>query len=295
MEGRVGVFRGGRLESVHLFSAVAVRLDGRIVFSCGEAARPFFLRSLAKPFQVLPLLREARRRGEELSSREVAIASASHAGGEEHLEAVRSLLRRGGIGEEEVACGMKDNCSGNHAAFLLLSFWKGWPREGYLLPHHPLQEEVKAEVARLAGLHPAFLPAATDGCGAPTFFLPLAHAALAYARLGSWEECGEVRRAMVSHPCLVAGEGRFVTALLEAGGGKVVAKDGAEGSLALALPAEGLGVAVKVHDGSSRPLPPVVLRVLDLLGIRLEGLAGWAERPVTDRKGRPVGRIGILD
>lgn len=293
-EGRVGVFRGGLPESVHLFSAAVMSPEGRLLASWGDPSLPFFLRSLAKPFQVLPLLREARRRGEDLSPEEVAVASASHAGEEEHLRAVRLLLRRGEIGEEEVACGMSDNCSGKHAAFLLLARWRGWSRGGYLHPSHPVQEEARAEVARMTGLDPGFLPLAPDGCGAPTFFVPLSNVALAYARLGGWEECGEVRRAVISRPRLVAGEGRFATALMEAAGGGVLAKDGAEGSMALVLPEEGIGLAVKVRDGASRAVPPAVLGVLGALGFHWAGLEEWTRRPLTDRRGRPVGEMRVM-
>lgn len=279
---------------MHIFSAAVLAPSGRILASWGDASFPFFLRSLAKPFQVGPILLEARRRGESLSTEEVAVASASHAGEEEHLQAVRRLLHRGGLGEEEVACGISDNCSGKHAAFLLLARWRGWPREGYLLPSHPVQEEVRAQVARVMALDPGFLPLAPDGCGAPTFFAPLANVALAFARLGAWEEFHEVRRAMLSHPRLVAGEGRFVTALMEAAGGRVLAKDGAEGSLGLALPGEGLGVALKVHDGGSRAVPPAALGVLEHLGLSFPALREWARRPVTDRRGRPVGEMRLL-
>ena len=63
--------------------------------------RVAYLRSSAKPFQALPLVR-AR---DDLTSEEIAIASASHLASPEQLAAVRSLLAKAPAGEDELECG----------------------------------------------------------------------------------------------------------------------------------------------------------------------------------------------
>ena len=73
---------------------------------------------------------------------------------------------------------------------------------------------------------------------------------------------------MLAAPENVAGTGEFVTTLMRLGGGRVVAKSGAEGLICLAIPERGLGIAIRVLDGSFRTHPVVVaetLRQLDLL------------------------------
>ena len=67
------VRRGDVVEATHVVHAVAVR-DGAVVEQAGEADRVAYLRSSAKPFQALPLVR-AR---DDLTTEEIAIASASH-------------------------------------------------------------------------------------------------------------------------------------------------------------------------------------------------------------------------
>ena len=67
------VRRGGVVEATHAVHAVVVQ-DGAVVEEAGDSNRVAFLRSSAKPFQALPLVR-AR---DDLTTEEIAIASASH-------------------------------------------------------------------------------------------------------------------------------------------------------------------------------------------------------------------------
>ena len=113
-------------------------------------------------------------------------------------------------------------------------------------------EEVAGE--RVAGV-------AIDGCSAPNFALSLVGLATAMARFADPEGSlggarGRAARRLVEamrvHPALVAGEGSAVTGLLRACGGRAVVKSGAEGIYVAALPGRGLGIALKIDDGSSR-------------------------------------------
>ncbi|HZG78522.1 MAG TPA: asparaginase, partial [Paenibacillus sp.] len=112
-----------------------------------------------------------------------------------------------------------------------------------------------------------------DGCGVPVYGAPLSALALAYARLaapyGDAPE-GDARRTVVeavqAHPEMLAGEARYDTGLIRATNGRVVGKMGAEGVFAVAVPGEGLGLAVKIEDGSQRALYPAVTEALLQLG-----------------------------
>jgi L-asparaginase II len=76
--------------------------------------------------------------------------------------------------------------------------------------------------------------------------------------------------------------------------GRVVAKGGAEGLICAALLDRGLGLAVKVADGSSRAAGPALVRTLRLLEAvddeQLEALDRFA-RPWVLGGGRRVGQI----
>jgi len=118
---RVVVRRGGVTEAEHLVHAAASR-DGRLVASAGNPRLTTFLRSSAKPFQALALARAY----DDLHSRELAIASASHRHDRAQLDAVRMLLSRAHATEADLECGtegdppakLNDNSSGKHAGML---------------------------------------------------------------------------------------------------------------------------------------------------------------------------------
>jgi L-asparaginase II len=276
----VAVRRGGAVESLHRLHAVAVS-DGQIVASAGDPELVTFMRSAAKPIQALPL---ARAR-DDLDERDFAIASASHLADEAQLKAVQALLDKAPATEEDLECGpfegskLKHNCSGKHAGMLALCRAEGWPLEGYRLAEHPCQEAMLAEVARVAGSDP--VATAIDGCGVVTFALPLRAMATAFTRIDE-----RVATAMRAHPELIRGPLGLDTNLMQAFPGWT-AKGGAEGLLCAAAP-DGLGLALKVEDGSSRALRPALGSFLESLG--LDG-SGFAAVPVRNSRNEVVGEL----
>jgi L-asparaginase II len=283
------VRRGGTLESRHAVHAVAVR-DGAVVAERGDGGLVTFMRSSAKPFQALPL---ARAR-EDMDGRDLAIASASHLAGGEQLEAVRALLAKAPAGEDELECGLagepaariRHNCSGKHAGMLALCRAHGWESEGYRLGEHPVQQACLAELAAAADVSVDDVPTGVDGCGVVTVALPLERMAFAFSRLEEREGGARVADAMRAYPHLIRGPGAPDTSLMRAREGWV-AKGGAEGLMCAAGPG-GLGLALKVADGSSRAVGPALAAFLAELGEPLEQLA---ETQISNSRGEPVGEI----
>ena len=107
----------------------------------------------------------------------------------------------------------------------------GWPLESYLQGDHPLQQEINRRVGEFLGLPAEELVAERDDCGAPTLLLQLSQMALLYAHLGAstHAELEQISRAMLAHPKLVAGDGRFDTELMSRSHQQVISKGGAEG------------------------------------------------------------------
>jgi L-asparaginase II len=278
----VAVERGGVVESRHRVHAVRVEGD-KVRQSWGDPELVTFMRSAAKPLQALPLAQAYAT----LSKEELAIACASHEAAPEQLEAVKLLLARSWSSEEELECGpvdgsrLRHNCSGKHAGMLAVCAARDWPREGYRLERHPLQQEIRAVVEGATGTRN--VPAATDGCGVVTFALPLLAMARAFARLAARELSGSERiaSAMVANPELVEGPGRTATELMKALPG-VVAKGGAEGLLCAGYP-DGVAFALKTEDGSSRPLGSAAAQLFDLPAL--------AEAPITNSRGDIVGKV----
>lgn len=340
----VEVLRGTQVESWHSGAVVVVDSAGVIRALAGDPLLRTFLRSAAKPFQALPLLSAGGAEQYDLSREEIALICASHGGEPRHVATAAALLRKGDFDEDDLQCGahapydrasaaelqqsgespgpLHNNCSGKHAGMLLASRSLDLAATDYLDHEHPLQLEIEG-VLRDFSETPvgAVLPWGVDGCGVPTWFLSLYHAALAYARLAASAFGGDggivelqggsrtVFEAMAGCPDLIAGSWSLTTPLISAFDGSLIAKDGAEGFYAMALSPErsrrirpfgsrlgsrAVGIAMKVEDGSmSRGRDPVILRVLDQLGCdetNMPQLESHRSRTIRNVAGREVGR-----
>ena len=283
----IQVRRGGIAEAAHSVHAVAVDDAGVVVAAAGDPALVTFLRSSAKPFQALPLVR-AR---DDLADEEVAIASASHLARPEQLAAVRSLLAKAPAEEDELECGpeptrLEHNCSGKHAGMLALCRTRGWASAGYRLAGHPVQDACLHEIAEAAGVRGDEVPTAVDGCGVVTFALPLVRMARMFGRLEQREGGASVAAAMRAHPELIRGPRAADTLLMRQLDGWT-AKGGAEGLLCASGP-DGLGIALKVEDGNMRAMRPALAELLRRLGLEPGELG---VEPVRNSLGEAVGEL----
>jgi L-asparaginase II len=195
------------------------------------------------------------------------------------------------------------NCSGKHAGMLACCALHGWSKGDYLDAGHPLQRQIRAAVATFSGIAEGDLQTGIDGCSAPNYALPLAALARTYARLAAAHDedpdfgaaPAMLRDAMVAFPEMVSGAGRPDAALMAAGQGDWVAKVGAEGVQAIGIRSLGIGIAVKVADGAKRALLPVVVAVLDQLGLldaaRREALKPYVRPDMLNYRGIVTGTI----
>lgn len=308
-EPLVEVVRSGFVEGHHHASLLAVRADGSRALDLGATEVPVFPRSSNKPMQAVGMLDA----GLDLDGELLALACSSHSGEPFHLDGVRRILAGAGLDEaalqtppdlpvddverlDYVAKGgvrssLAMNCSGKHAAMLATCLANGWPTESYRDPGHPLQKQLLSTVERLAGEQVA--ATGVDGCGAPLFALTLAGLARAFTAIstaapGTPEH--RVAEAIRTHPRFLGGTRRDVTRLIEGVPG-LVAKDGAEGVYAGALP-DGRAVALKVADGAQRARPPLMVAGLRALGVDAPVLAELAETPLLGG-GEPVGSVRV--
>lgn len=328
MPSSVELLRGDLVESRHQVSLAVVSADGRLVASSGDPNLVAFWRSAAKPFQAIPLVADGAAGALGVGDEELALACASHNGEPRHVEVARRLLARSGATDDDLVCGVHaslsdavakamtergekltrahNNCSGKHAGMIALAHHKGWTPGGYHAPDHPVQRRCLTEVAAWSGLSEASVPHATDGCGVPSFALPIRAMALAYARLGAAAQgdglpalpSGSVQAALRifaavrANPFLVAGTGRLDTDLLEGARGRVFAKVGAEGVYSATIPELRLGLALKVEDGATRAAGPALLALLDHLAPGLApDLAPHRSPAIRNTLGSVVGRL----
>jgi L-asparaginase II len=287
MEVLAEVERSGFVESRHLGAVAVAGPDGELLAVAGDPDLVVYPRSCSKPFQALGVRGLGVERELGLGQLALAGACGSHDGEPDHVASVRKVLAAAGLEESALRCPpilpanreararvegpapVYHNCSGKHAYMLAGSVARGWDTDRYLAPEHPLQAVVGDTLSDFVGVPIEHV--GVDGCGVPVHAVALRGLATAYARLGARAAAGEegpsaLVEAVRSHPFMVAGSGQLDTVLLEATGGRVLAKVGAEAAYGAVNLASNLGLALKVLDGAPRARGAALLAALRGLG-----------------------------
>ena len=269
---RILVKRGSSVESIHRAHASICDTKGRTLMKAGSSDYETFIRSALKPFQVLPFLTSGTSEKYNLDERTLALACGSHSGSADQARIAFKLLWNADIDIKNLKCPvpqnkkskLQHNCSGKHSAFLATCKKMNWDLESYLMGHHPLQKEIFRRVSELLKIPAEELIAERDDCGAPTLLLRLSQMAVLYAHLSRSDqpEFEKITRAMTHHPDLVAGEGCFDSELIKLGHNQIISKGGSEGIQCIGLLGEGLGLSIKVEDGSKRAKHAVAIHLL---------------------------------
>jgi L-asparaginase II len=301
----VEVRRGSITESRHRGHIVAVDADGQIIAQLGAPETVTYLRSSAKPHQAIPLVATGAADRFEFNEKEIAISCASHNGEPIHTETVAAMLKKIGLDESALKCGvhepfsaevvrqlrergespnvLQNNCSGKHTGMLALALHLGAPIETYDQPDNPVQLMIGRTIEQFSDVPMEDLAVGVDGCGAPVFGVTVIAMARMYARLVATPEsfdenvraaCGRIVSAMTKYPEMIGGRAeRLDTMVMRAGRGSLVSKVGAEGVYTAGVrPCKewprGLGLAIKIEDGEDRrSRPTVVIESLRQLGV----------------------------
>ena len=321
----VEVMRDNTVESRHFGAALVCDYKGDILESWGDVTQLIFPRSALKQMLAIDVIESGACDHYGLSEAELSLACASHQGEPMHHNLVETWLERLNLGPDDLACGKAlpddvataheilasghtgcrsdHNCSGKHAAFLTNALHLGLPTQNYNRIAHPLQQRAIDMLSDLAGTDIRQYPAGIDGCGFPALTMPLSSLARAIARFAKPEGLSKARTdaiyrlhaALSKRPLYAAGHGTIVSALNSATQGAVLAKTGAEGVLIAALPEQGLGIALKIADGSARPRAVALLAILKHLGVLSETqqnrLQDYATPRLTNSRGEPVGEM----
>ena len=302
----VEVTRGSIVESIHFGTIAVVNTAGNLVASVGNPETFTYLRSSAKPIQVLPFVESGAADHFNISDRELAVMCASHHGTDDHVRVIQGIQAKLGIGANDLLCGMhtpsdkvtaermlanheentplRHNCSGKHTGMMAAALFNNLPIADYINPTHPVQQMIFQVFSEMTGVPVSEMAFGIDGCSAPVFAVPMRAAAWAFAQLADPSALPEPRRsalqrifrAMTTNPDMVAGPGAFDTTLMEVGAGQILTKGGAEGYQAIAvLPgacgagSPAYGITIKISDGdlfNARARTIVAVEVLHQLG-----------------------------
>jgi L-asparaginase II len=329
------VYRGDLVENTHAAHVAVVDAEGRVIYAFGDPSRMTLARSAAKPAQALAVLETGALDRFGFDDADLALMCASHNSEPRHIERTRAMLAKAHVTEADLRCGghaplsdavwkewirrdftptgVCSNCSGKHAGMLAGAQALGAAVRDYHLPEHPLQVRVKRTVAELCDLPEDGVQWAIDGCNLPTPAFPLDRLARLFMKMADAnaevetehtprsKALARIYRAMTTYPELVAGDGRFCTALMQAFDGDLVGKVGADASYAIGVRATGtrgsLGIAVKVEDGNTAVLYAIVTHVLAQLDIGQETqrakLAAYRNPPMRNTMGIETGRLVV--
>ncbi len=296
-EKLVEILRGDMVESSHYGHMAISDNKGNLKYSLGNPREIIYPRSSCKMIQALPLLESGSADYYKLESRHLALACASHSGGEAHLEVAKDWLQKLNLDTKHLMCGahkpydikelkyLKDNgliptqlhnnCSGKHLGFLTISrnFRKiDHEKLNYIDIDHPVQVMVQKAFEEMTGFtDPKF---ALDGCSAPNFTCTVEALARSMANLARPDGFSQqrklaitrLREAVLQNPYLIAGEDRLCTKLMKRSAGRFIVKVGAEGVYTAILLEEGLGIALKISDGARRASECLIVTILARLG-----------------------------
>lgn len=291
----VEVLRGDVIETRHRGSLVIANYEGKILASYGDVEERIFIRSAAKPMQEIPLIESGAADYFKVTDQELSIGSASHDAELIHEETVRNWLSRIGLSEDYLECGIPNSdinfedlmrrgvteykpihntCSGKHANFLTAAKHLGYPLKNYIDINHPIQQLVKRTLGEMTGADMDSLPMAIEGCGVPAFAFSRLEIAIAYAKYANpkilpkkrAEACQRIMNAMMKYPAYFGGSKRFDSIITNVLGG-VICKRGSRGTEIAIIPQLGLGIAVKIDDGTSFAKECAMCNAIDSLGL----------------------------
>lgn len=317
--------RNGVVENIQRGAFAVVDAEGRVIASAGDIGRPVFPRSAIKSMQALAMVTSGAIDRFGLRDEELALACASHHGEDVHVSGVTGFLGRIGLGAGDLECGahqpsnaaarealrtahqepsaLHNNCSGKHSGMLSVAKALGVPTGHYVDLDHPVQKQVRAAIETVIGEPLSVDRCGTDGCSIPTWAAPLEAWARGFARTASGQglpsEIAVASRrildAATSHPLLVAGTGHFDTLVMEAFGGRVMQKGGAEGVQCGAVRDKGWGYALKCDDGnmaaSVAMAANLLLVIADPDADQAEVLGRFATQRLKNVRGKDVGEL----
>lgn len=285
-------YRGGIEDLVHPGIISIVDYKGNSIYELGDTKRLVFSRSSAKPIQAISIVESGALEEFKITEKELALMASSHSGEEFHEESVKNILKKAGLDETYLQCGthlpmakyradefikkgikpteVQANCSGKHSGMLITSKMLGYSLEDYWTLQHPIQQKIIENFGNICGVDPKEIKIGIDGCGVPVHALPMEKLAYGYARLANPEELPKERqetikkitKAMVSYPEMVGGTDRICTDLMKKFGDRLFAKSGANAFYNIGIKERGIGIAIKMLDGTSENLPMVILDVL---------------------------------
>lgn len=300
--------RGGTIESRHRVHVVVADGQGATVRQWGNSGLTFFPRSAVKLMQASAWVSRGFDLAGKVNQADLALACASHEGQHDQVKEVGEWLGRINATEADLECGahypysvpaahelvrqgkkpsqLHNNCSGKHAGLLTFCRACEWESANYTSYDHPVQAAIRDTFAEFFGADAGKAPWGIDGCGIPTYSMPLGKIAAGMGKLADpgalkaslGEAVRTLNAAIAAKPYFIGGSESFSSKVVAESEGRVFAKMGAEGVFGAWIPQAGLGLALKCEDGAARASEVAMAAVLRELGVPINFFSPLVKR-----------------
>lgn len=223
------------------YGSVFLSNRNNIYKSFGENSKSIcFMRSLAKPMQASILFDSNIIKDYDISNKELAIFSGSHAGSETHIKLLKNILKKHSLKLSDLSISeiepldkrkfngrktkLHNNCSGKHIMMLLNCKYFGYDYN-YTDKNHPVQKKIKQKQELLTGYKSNIVT--YDGCSTPLWGLPYENIIEGYFNL--IEKHPELINTIIKNHYIYGGYNRFDSEIIKLSKGKLFAKVGAGG------------------------------------------------------------------
>jgi L-asparaginase II len=291
----VNEYRGDTLDNTHSGYICIVDEKSKICGAVGDPGYYAFYRSAAKPIQALDTAAFGLAEQYGITDEESVIFSSSHAGEPFHAEAIESILRKTELDENLLvmrpcaptaaaaneariladlpARKIYHNCAGMHISLMLLQRYLGGEADQYYRIDSIVNRLSTKTVALLSELPEDSVVTAIDGCGVPTFAVPMVNIAASFKNLACVDTIKDDRLMRAAqkylpyinkYPRMLRGTG-YICSLINRDP-NVVAKGGAAGVYCIGLRRERLGISLKLADGTENTWPVIIGNIFEQIG-----------------------------
>lgn len=322
----VEVLRGSVVESQHQVMVVVVDERAVPALYWGNPEYLTYPRSAIKMLQALPLVESGAAEAFGFEDRHLCLACSSHRGEKNHILAATEIMKKVGIHESQLVCGahapaheatahemirrglspspVMNNCSGKHSGIIATCLHLKENPEGYERYTHPAQVRLRKLLSEVTHFNHEKAHWGVDGCGIPTYALPLQNMAIGMQSLVNAKE-GETRRraaqrileAVRREPFYLSGTASFATDVIQQTQGRCLIKNGAEGVFCGVIPEKSWAFAVKAEDGAARAAQAATAFLLQKLGVfseeNIHALKDYLEPKVKNWKEAEVGHLRV--
>lgn len=289
-------YRGNLLDLIHEGYVCVVGRDGEVLGSVGNPDAQVYYRSASKPIQALPVIAKGIHKKYGLTDEEITIFAGSHLGEHFHVRVIESMFQKADMNlddlvmnpavpgstsenEERIRKGIPPqkiyhNCSGKHTGIMLLQ--KELDPDN-LKDYWQIGSEAQKEILRTISVMAEFpedkIDIGVDGCGVPVFAVPMKNIAISFKNLACIdtikdESLREAAREYVplihQYPQMMRGTG-YLCSLINHDE-NIVAKGGANGVYGIGLKKEGIGISLKVKDGTDAIWPVIIKEIFTQIG-----------------------------